>query len=126
MGEINESANGTLKSVFIKRKPKQPIKGKKKKRFLNKNKNKNKITKRQSTPNFHAAKSSKSTPMKQRNLKKKKKNVKRRSRPKLNNASSEGTNTKSKEMHAGIPSPLMKSKMNSNKPAPHHAMAQSA
>merc|ERR1712154_405138 len=116
ISEINESANGTVKSVFIKRK--------KKKRFLNKKKNK--ITKRQSTPNFHAAKSSKSTPMKKRNLKKKKKNVKRRSRPKLNNISSEGTNTKSKEMHAGIPSPLMKSKMNSNKPAPHHAMAQSA
>jgi len=66
ISEINESANGTVKSVFIKRKPKQPIKGKKKKRFLNKNKNKTKITKRQSTPNFHAAKSSKSTPMKKK------------------------------------------------------------
>merc|ERR1711933_470728 len=86
ISEINESANGAVKSVFIKRKSKQPIKGKKKKRFLNKKKNK--ITKRQSTPNFHATKSAKSTPIasKKRNFKKKN-DAKRRSRPKLNSAS---------------------------------------
>merc|ERR1712129_594605 len=91
--EINESANGAVKSVFVKKRKKRKKHTGKSQQFLLSKKIKNGNGKRQSTPNFHAAKSAKSAVVRKRKYKRKK-NVKR-SRPKPTNASSAGGNTSS-------------------------------